>query len=814
MAAETKPSRFRESEQCRPPSAAWLIPSLLVALLTLAFLFFGEHYNLLHGQAYRYLCLLPVLLTAFQLGMKAGFLMSAFFSVAFLPELYWSAQASIFSAQTIELIAFILLLNVFAYVVADMATSWRAHRALASRVSDWEALMTQASSLDDVNTFILKQAQDTCNVEDVVLLLRNPLNARWEAITPGQKTPLRSSLGLQAESKSLAQWLLSQAKPLVLNGLDQDPRFEQSATASPKKLRSLLAQPLRYQDQKLMGLLLLLNKKQGEFTQRDLHALDNLTAMAERMVEQAGLHAETDQTLTRRIKQLATIQRTARELNATLDPRQIIDQALYCALEITDGNAGLIHLSAEGLPQLLQTRGIELEIDRPAMLSAKAWELERATILPSFESTIPQLLPQSQSRLLAPIRREGKTLGLVIVERSLPRAFSEASLHLLTTLTDHTAIALENARLFQEIQREKNRISLIIHSIADGLLTTGHDGLILSLNPAAEQLTGWRAEETVGHSCCEVFGCTEERGAHTDDCPVMQALKEKKIVYDERRVIRQRLGTQRVISLSAAPVPGTANRAAGAVILFRDITEKDELERIQQEFIAAISHELRAPIANIGTTLEMMMTETEDLSPDQQSRYLSILLGQSQRLEDFADSILDLFRLETGHLTLQPRPLPVSFLLEQTVRERQMTRAQHTFVVSPPATSLWMWADENGAQMTLNNLIDNAVKYSPAGTTIEVQAKADTNGFVVISVQDQGAGIAPEHQARIFDRFYRVDGSDAQAVYGQGLGLYIAKRLVEAMGGEIWVESKVGQGSQFAFTLPQMEDYNGDSAGS
>jgi PAS domain S-box-containing protein len=388
-------------------------------------------------------------------------------------------------------------------------------------------------------------------------------------------------------------------------------------------------------------------------------------------------------------------------------------------------------------------------------------------------------------------------------------------LHLLTTLTDHTAIALENARLFQEIQREKNRISLIIYSIADGLLTTNHDGLILSLNPAAEQLTGWQAEETIGRTCCEVFGCAEQSDTHTDDCPVIQALQEKKIVYDERRVIRQRLGTQRVISLSAAPVPGTNNQVAGAVILFRDITEKDELNRIQQEFIAAISHELRAPIANISTTIEMMMTDTEDMQPDQQSRYLSILLGQSRRMEDFADSILDLFRLETGHLTLQPRPLPVNFLLEQTVRERQMTRSQHSFDVTPPATSLWMWADENGAQMALNNLIDNAVKYSPSGSTIKVQAEADTDGFVIISVQDQGMGIAPEHQARIFDRFYRIDGSDAQSVYGQGLGLYIAKRLVEAMGGEIWVESKVGKGSRFAFTLPKMEDYNeGDSTGS
>jgi PAS domain S-box-containing protein len=380
-------------------------------------------------------------------------------------------------------------------------------------------------------------------------------------------------------------------------------------------------------------------------------------------------------------------------------------------------------------------------------------------------------------------------------------------LHLLTILTDHAARALENARLFREVQREKERSGLIIRSVADGLLTTDKDCCILTLNPAAEELTGWRAEETVGRSCYDVLHCVNGQDTCERECPLTRAIREQRIVHDERRVIRHRLGTKRVISLSAAPLLGTDGQPGGSVAVFRDITERDEVDRVQQELIAAISHELRSPISNISTIAEMMMSESGKLAADKQHEYLKNLLGQTRRLTDFADDILDLFRLETGHVALQPRPVPLTFLLDALAKRWQSGEPECTFVVRAPEESPWLWADENGTQVVLNNLIDNSIKYSSPGARIEITAEAAEEGFVTIAVRDQGPGIAPEHQSRIFERFYRVDGSDSQSVYGQGLGLYIARRLVEAMGGEIWVESELGEGSRFAFTLPMMERY-------
>jgi signal transduction histidine kinase len=247
---------------------------------------------------------------------------------------------------------------------------------------------------------------------------------------------------------------------------------------------------------------------------------------------------------------------------------------------------------------------------------------------------------------------------------------------------------------------------------------------------------------------------------------------------------------------------GPDDEPEGGVVLCRDITEQDELDRLQREFVAAISHQLRGPLASMSAAVEMLQEETEDASSDYQQSCLETVAVQTDRLADFADRILDLFRMETGELALQPRPLPVSFMLNRAAASWQVALDEHHLSVRVPEEAIWVEADEDAVHTVLDNLIDNAVKYSPPGTTVAVRAARGENGYARISVEDEGPGIAPERQNRVFERFYRVDGGDSQRVYGHGLGLYIARRLVEAMGGRIWVESEEGGGSRFAFTLP------------
>lgn len=798
----------KRAKQGQESDLTYLAVTLAGTLLLMGFLYYLELSNLPVRQLYRYLTLIPVSFLAYQYGMKAGMLSALFFSTAFLPQLYWTLTRGQFLApQSIQVIAYVIFVNAFAYIIADIAKSYRTHEALSSAVRDWGALLSRSSALDEVIKFILEQARVICRAENSVFLLRNPLDAQWEIITLQEKIPLPLSGSTQREHQNLAEWLLDQEKELVLNNLDKKPSFiVPFADLAPEDLWSLLAQPLRHRDGTLMGLLVLLNKDEGDFTKADLLAMNDLIAGGERALEQAGLYARTDYALARRVRQLAAIQRTARELNATLDPKQIIERTLECALEITDGEAGFISLDMKGFPPIFQTYGAGMDANRAPLLAEKARELERTITLPLDASGIPPLLPQASSRLLAPIKRENQTLGLVIVESSSPRIFKEASRHVLTILADHAAIALENARLFQEIQMEQQRVSLIIHSIADGLFTTDFNGIIKTFNPAAEKLTGWPAGEVIGHRSCEVFGCPNW-DAPDHECSMVLALKQQMGADEDKYVIRQRSGTKRVILLSMTPLPVTNDRPAGTVFLFRDVTEQEEMDRLQRELIAAISHELRAPLSHISTITETLMAEADQAAFKPYFKHLNTLVAQTHRLADFSDRILDVYRLETGQLRLQLRPLPVCLLVEELVKNWQMSASPHSFVANLPKKSPWIWADENGFKTVLNNLLDNAAKYSPANSTIEVVVKEAPKGYVTCGVKDQGPGVEPDFQTKIFQRFYRVDGRDAQSIYGHGLGLYIAKNLIDEMKGQIWVESEVGKGSFFAFYLPIMEEF-------
>lgn len=805
MAASEKPDKLAASY--------YLLLTAIQLVLAMGLLYTAEHLNLYFVDFYRYYCIVPILLVAYGYGPRLALLSSVFYSLAFLPRIVSLIHQFGFVRPVYQLLILLAFFNICGYVVADMLASGRTYRALRSTVRDWETLISKTSALSAIVSFVVDEARQTFDVEDAALLVRNPLDTQWEIITSSETRVLEHPVAFRRSHQSMAQWLLAQREPVLLNRLNQDARFIQTASEE-QALQSLLAHPLYHQDGVYMGSLILLNKLGGEFTPRDVRILRDLAARSEKALEQAGLYARTDYALARRVKELAIIQRTARELNASLDPEQILERTLDCALEITEGEAGLVSLDMAGLPRHVHIQGANLTSDQVSDLLEDVADLDQGGIIAPIAGQATSLLPAVGVRIAVPIRRADRDLGVLVVESSDPQAFDESLLYVLLSLNDHAAITLENARLFREIRQEKQRASLIIHSVADGLFTTDRQRRVLTLNPAAEELTGWREEECVGRSCREVLGCKNSEEICKYQCPLAQSMDEQRIVYDRRRVIRQHLGTQRVILLSAAPLLGANGEPTGSVALFRDITEKEEWERLQQEFISAISHQVRGPLTSIGATTEMIRSEFENLNPVERQECINILWSQSRRLVSFADRLLDLFRLEAGHWKPQIRPLPIGLLAGEIVSEWSAMTPDHLFAVHTPDKSPWVWGDEKEVRVVLNNFLDNAVKYSAAGTKIEVRITQDRGGYVTVYVEDQGIGISPAHQVKIFERFYRVDGSDAQKVYGHGLGLYVAKRLVEGMRGQIWVESELGVGTRVAFTLPVMEgDYAEEDIG-
>ncbi|MFQ5594893.1 MAG: ATP-binding protein [Anaerolineae bacterium] len=227
--------------------------------------------------------------------------------------------------------------------------------------------------------------------------------------------------------------------------------------------------------------------------------------------------------------------------------------------------------------------------------------------------------------------------------------------------------------------------------------------------------------------------------------------------------------------------------------------ELKELDQLKSDFVSMVSHELRAPLTNINGSIELMLADG-DMESQSQRTMLRIIGEQSARLTRLVQGILNVSRIEARKLEIHPQAVDVRPLMRKVIENLSRSDDSHRFVMPPDPLPI-VQADPDRLEEILANLIDNAVKYSPEGGTITLSAQ-ESDGRLIISVSDPGVGIPAKELDKIFDKFHRVDRGDARTTYGHGLGLYISKRFIEAHGGDIWVESRLGKGSTFSFTLP------------
>jgi signal transduction histidine kinase len=256
-----------------------------------------------------------------------------------------------------------------------------------------------------------------------------------------------------------------------------------------------------------------------------------------------------------------------------------------------------------------------------------------------------------------------------------------------------------------------------------------------------------------------------------------------------------------------------AERTQSLLNAYQKVAEQNEalqaLDRLKSEFVSLVSHELRAPLTNINGGLELILAYADNLDPDVRDS-LQVMGQESERLTRFVENILNVSALEAGQLQLNLGPVALPPLIERTVQCHSIGAPNHRFRVDVQDDLPMALADEACMYDVLYNLIDNAVKYSTQSAEGEISVAAGCDqatgngvgGVIWISIVDNGPGIRREDHEKIFDPFYRLDGDENHEVYGYGLGLYFVRKLVEAQGGEIWLESEPGQGSRFAFTLP------------
>jgi two-component system phosphate regulon sensor histidine kinase PhoR len=345
-----------------------------------------------------------------------------------------------------------------------------------------------------------------------------------------------------------------------------------------------------------------------------------------------------------------------------------------------------------------------------------------------------------------------------------------------------------------------------LHGIDDGVFTVDRELRILTFNPAAERILGWREEEVIGRLCSEIF--REEDGAFSYQEELLsEAMRKAQPVTSvkEGHPVLNKDGQRIFIASSVLPLD-IDGQVVGAMVAFHDVSAETELDHMKSGFISMVSHELRTPLSHIMLSTELMREAS--LSSDQQE-LLNNIYAQSNRLNRFVDQILDVSLLEAGTVRAEQEPVALKPLIEQMIKAFEAKTNTHYFELTVPEGPTIVLGDERKIQTVLDNLLENAVNYSPEGSRVSIEV-SDRDQEVVVSVIDEGIGIPAKQLERLFERFHRVNTRDDVEQYGHGLGLYISKRLIEVQGGSIWAESEVGHGSRFSFSLSRWSPASGE----
>ncbi len=559
-------------------------------------------------------------------------------------------------------------------------------------------IINQTLDLEAVLQLIMEKSLELLNAEAGSLLLADDAGETltFEVVLGPVGDQLR---GAQLPVGSgVAGAVAKELRLLIVNDAQTDPRLNVSFDRTTEFVtRNLICVPMVSHD-RLVGVIEVLNKRApAGFSEEDTELLTSFAAQAAIAIENARLFTMTDQALAERVQELHTMQVIDRQLNASLDFAHVMELTLEHAMDAVaapTGVMGVINEEGTGL-YLLAQRGVPAEYAR---YRDEPWPVERGIIgrvartgqpvvagnvkdYPEFEPVVAH----TRSQMAVPVLRQGAVRGVISLESPHPDAFSQDDLAFVTRLADHAAIAIENARLYQQAQ--------------------------------------------------------------------------------------------------------AANQA-------------------KTEFMSVASHELKIPMTSIKGYAKLLALGTGGELTERQRQFLNVIAANVDRMDRLVADLLDVSRIEAGRLRLEMGPVDLHEVIETVIQsvKAQIEAKQLTLEVEIPPALPHVWGDQGRLVQVITNLVSNAYKYTPDGGQIRIAADgvadSSSSGHLTVSVSDTGLGISPEDQQKLFTKFFRADDPRVRDVPGTGLGLSITKSLVEMHGGEIWVQSELGKGTTFAFTLP------------
>lgn len=510
-----------------------------------------------------------------------------------------------------------------------------------------------------------------------------------------------------------------------------------------------------------------------------------------------------------------------RALTAELDLHDLLRLILQAAVQLVSGRAGMIVLSEPtterfrvaavyGIPPHLVDHFAPLLDDLPYR------EGREQDVIPELSRRLNEVARRADLGLTKVLRLPmisgGEVIGLIYVFQSGNYVFVEDAAKLLESFAEQAAIAVKNARLYRQIQTEKQRLDAILDQSADGVMILDPTLRITVFNKALSQMTGWRAQDAIGQLHDEVIrwrslrtsGDLNQALANGWPLPGAAHLFVEGEFERPADAYFQPVQDRISLGITYAPFMDANGQMANIIANVRDMTRYREEETLQKTFISIVSHELKTPVSIIKGYASTLRRQDANWSADILHESLAVIEEEADNLTVLIDNLLEASRLQAGTFNLEiHEEVDLEKLARETARKFDMQAHEHLFKLAFPSDFPTVNADERRLEQVVKNLVSNAIKYSPNGGEICLSGEIHPD-HVTLSVRDQGIGIPEHQQQRIFQKFSRLDNALSRKTEGTGLGLYLTKAIIEAHNGRIWFESNQdGPGTTFTFSLPR-----------
>jgi signal transduction histidine kinase len=629
----------------------------------------------------------------------------------------------------------------------------------------------------DMIPHLLSDLVDATSASSVQLWLANISEGKIELVARRDR-----SASPAIDASPFAGRIMSTGQPVLLPSADLLSPFFPSG---PVPYQSGLGVPIR-DGATVVGALLAFGYSQLNPT--DLQVATLFADQVSIAIRIGNLKAELDT----RDRELELFANTSKELTTELKIDVLMENVLRLSAELFGSRGGFIALfdTRTGVLQLGLFDGVAKDVVSETM-EAEGFRAVLAETNPRVVTRPqddPVFKPLSKTGLLPlsiPLRGEGANSGLLVALLPPERAPAASDLALISSFAHQAGLALRNALLYQELEDRRAELSSIIYSIRNPIVVIDEEDRFMAINATAQELFSLSGSFDIG---------TPVRGR-------IRPRELEELLLGGSGTIEVTISkpNPRTFKARVAQLRGESGEIRGKLLVMDDITEQRELEQMKADFVAVIGHELRTPLTLIKGYTRLMLSKGDKLSAAKRKESVEAIDNATLRLERLIEDLLFVSAIEQQRPPLYLEETDLVEFLKQTLKRLRSQYEGRKITFECAFSKLVANIDRSKIEQILSHLVDNAIKYSE--DTVSVSMKR-TEDAVHIAVTDRGIGIYSGDIPRLFQRFGQIDSTSTRSHGGTGIGLYICKKLVEAHGGQIWVESQLGRGSTFTFSIP------------